>query len=143
MRKIDASGRSSIREKFITRTCELLLAEDIDNRGGDYYRLRADRSYIKEARKKAGWNKTTFDYHLKQGRQWKRICGDYEDLLCFLFLEDKRPFGISLDQYCSLKGDDLKTFYHLLRNDYVTAICAAGKALQNTLQSTTADVEFS
>jgi len=71
-----------------------------------------------------------------------RICGDYEGLLCFIFLESTNPFKISADQYLSVEETNLKIFHGLLESDYTTTISSVGKAFLETLQSTTADKEF-
>jgi hypothetical protein len=42
-----------------------------------------------------------------------------------------------------MDAKDLRTFHDLLENDdYIRAICSAGKAFQETLNSTVADREF-
>ncbi|KAK5021243.1 hypothetical protein LTS07_011158 [Exophiala sideris] len=142
IRKIDTSGRRSILERFIVRIHQLLLAEEVDNRDDDGSRLRAKASVIKLALARTKWDRSKLDYNLKQGRLWKRICGDLRGLLGFIFLEASNPFNISLDRYRCLKNDDFEMFHRLLRNEYITAICTAGYAFQKTLQTTTADVEF-
>ena len=139
LRRIDTSGRRSMLEKFVVRTLQVFLAKELTPEDG---RQRVDSALIKNALEETGWKRDTLYYHLKQGRKWTRICGDYEGLLCFFFLEPTNPFEISADQYLSMEDNDLKIFHDLLKSDYITAICSAGKAFQGCLQSTAVDTEF-
>ncbi|KAK5212205.1 hypothetical protein LTR41_002447 [Exophiala xenobiotica] len=138
---IVASERRSVLAKFMVRIHQVMLAEDIASVNDG--RLRTDPLVIKKVLKKTGWTRSVLNSHLTIGRKWKRLCSGYEGLLCFIFLEPNNPFNISPSQFLDMDESDLRTFHHLLENDeYIAAVCLAGKAFQKTLNSTVVDVEF-
>lgn len=138
---IVTSERRSLLAKFMVRIHQVMLAEDIVSVNDG--RLRTDPLVIKKVLKKTGWTRSVLNSHLTIGRKWKRLCSGYEGLLCFIFLEPSNPFNISPNKFLDLDENDLRTFHHLLENDeYIAAVCSAGKAFQKTLNSTVVDVEF-
>jgi hypothetical protein len=82
---IVTSERRSLLGKLLVRIHQVMLAEDIASVNDG--RLRTDPLVIKTLLKKRGWTRSILNHHLEMGRKWKRICGDFDGLLCFIFLE--------------------------------------------------------
>ena len=137
---IETSQRRSGLEKFCVRLARLCLAKEID-RAKDG-RLRADPALLKQIKDTNGWDKYTLNRHCDMGRKWARLLGDYQGLLCFIFL-GKNAFGISSNSYLELKGQELAMFHRLLKNPHTQSLCAAAKAFEESLVCTSDDVEFS
>ncbi|KIX92576.1 uncharacterized protein Z520_11752 [Fonsecaea multimorphosa CBS 102226] len=139
IQSIKNSTEKSILEKFSVRTYQALLAEELVPKCG---RQRVDPAAITTALKQTGWKITTFRYHLQQGRKWMGLCGDdYSGLLGFIFL-GQNPFKLTASHYLDLEGASLQMFHRLLKNDYITKMCEAGRVFQETLQRQVADREF-
>ena len=141
VRNISISDRRSMLERFLVRLNQFYLAQDIENSKDG--RIRADTVVIKQILSRFGWKRATLDHHRRRGNKWRRICGPYDGLLCFIFLEAQNPFGISPESYLHLQDADLPLFHRLLEDSYTKSICTAGKAFQKSLNSTAEDVEFS
>jgi hypothetical protein len=84
---IKTAHRRSKLEKFSMRLNQYYLALDLDRETAKNGRLRNDPAVIKEILKRCGWTKSTLKYHRGQGNKWKQLCGPYDGLLCFMFLE--------------------------------------------------------
>jgi JmjC domain, hydroxylase/SET domain len=140
IRGINISRRQSMLGTFLLRLYQLYLAEEIDSLNDG--RVRMNKPALDGILARAEWKYSTLRYHRDKGRTWRRICGDNNGLLCFIFLDAKNSLKISPDIFIDMTPDDLKIFHQLLKSDYTTSICSAGKAFQNALNSEATDADF-
>lgn len=77
---------------------------------------------------------------VRRGREWVAVCGPYEGLLPFIFLDKRNPFGIKPADYTNLDAHELAALHGLLEDDYVSSICLAGKSLGELVRFGTTDV---
>lgn len=122
----------------VTRIHQYLLARVCEQArlGG----IRLDSNIKKKILEASRLKDNQYDWHLKQGKRWIRVCGDFDWLLCFIFPNQHNPFQISSKQYLDLEDDELCIFHALLNDDYTKSICSAGKAFQQSLGAD--DVHF-
>ncbi|KAK3936946.1 hypothetical protein QBC46DRAFT_461189 [Diplogelasinospora grovesii] len=128
--------RRSGDDQFFYRLSQLRLAEDIERiKQG---RIKIDPGDMDKVLRDTGLSRSQYDYHSKEGRKWKKLCGFNEGLLCFFPLAGN-SFGITLKSYTYVK-DDVEVFHELLKDDFIRSICKAGKAFGDSLAGT--DIEY-
>jgi hypothetical protein len=124
--------RSRLTE-FLIRFAKVKLAEIIDK--GKEHRTSADPKAITALMFDLGWQKTKknrekLHNYLKEGRQWKRVCGSCNGLLCLIppNREDKEnPLMASGRTYRELSGGDITSFHALLNsNKFIAAMRQMG-----------------
>jgi hypothetical protein len=140
IRGIDIAQRQPLLGTFRLRLHQLRLAEELDNSDGG--RARMDSDTLKRILTRANWKYSTLRYHREKGRIWRRICGDHDGLLCFIFLDAKNSLNITPEIFINMTGGDLKMFHQLLKSDYTTAISSAGKAFQDALDCEATEADF-
>ncbi|KAF3768342.1 histone-lysine N-methyltransferase activity/ cell cycle [Cryphonectria parasitica EP155] len=100
-------------------------------------RQRLDSTVKRKMLKEYRLSSKDFDRHRQEGNQWATFCGNFEGLLCFL------PQNLSTSQMQKYLNDaELRYFHDRLaeEEDYITRICCAGKAFQESLGSD--DISF-
>jgi hypothetical protein len=131
---------------FFTRFCQFQLAKEVDGTKNGSLRTVGVRKRYAD---KLGWTLSTFDYHIKEGRKWARLCGPFDGLLCFFFLGDTLTLGMEYRQYKELLAEasteEARSAQHQLHqlldsDDCARKLCQAGRAFQDSLQGK--DVEF-
>jgi hypothetical protein len=138
--RIKTSERKSTLAKFLIRLDQVFLVQELNmSKGG---RIRTDEKLLRKIEERASWSKATLEHQRKTGNKWNRVCGDYTGLLCFIFLDSENPFSLCPEDYLSMTDPDLEVFHRLLEDDYFESIRSAGKAFQESLNITSADVEF-
>ncbi|KIW54625.1 hypothetical protein PV05_06974 [Exophiala xenobiotica] len=138
--RIKISERKSMLERFLIRVNQVSFVQELDRSKNG--RIRVDEKLLRVIEKRTGWSTPTLEHHRKMGNKWKRICGDFDGLLCFIFLDPKNPFSVLPEQYQNMNDEDLEIFHRLLKDDYFDSIRSAGKAFQKSLNSAVADIEF-
>ncbi len=101
----------------LNRCGKVMLAGIIHENAKD--RIRADPEAITKLMGEIKWeitkeNRTTLNEHLKEGRRWKRVCGDFNGLLLLI---PPNQESISASTYFGLSEQDMKSFHSLLRSD--------------------------
>ena len=140
IRRIKIAQKRSKLETFLLRLGQLHLIQEIESSRGR--RIRTNPTDIKWIREKAGWTESEFKWQRQQGNLWKRLCQGNDWLLCFLFLEEDKSLGVSLNTYLQMTPNDIETFHRLLDSDYTNSLRSAGKAFMNALDSRAADSDF-
>jgi hypothetical protein len=114
-------------------------------------RLNADSRAITSLIRDLKWkntqkNRDKLHNYLKDGRRWKRICGQYDGLLCLIPLnwEDKEnPRRASGRMYQDLSDDEIRLFHSLLDfNQLIRPMCWVGNTFQASLRDNTVVPEF-
>lgn len=125
---------------FLCRFLQVKLAEIIDNGKSD--RTRADSGVIDNLMEKLQWDKTKrhkLHYHLREGRQWKKIVGDFNGLLCLmpsslLDQQGTEDLRISGRMYQDLSDEDIRAFHILLEsNEFIQPMCQMGRTFQESI----------
>ncbi|KAF6787341.1 lysine -specific demethylase 4c-like protein [Colletotrichum sojae] len=136
---LGTSQRRSNFERLMVRLDQHCLACDIDQ--SKQGRIRADTAFLNSLAKEINCPRETITRHQKQGNKWRRLCGNRKELLCFVFLTSQNPFNISVDAFLSLSENDLGML-HILDNNYIDELCSAARALLDSMDSVSPDVEF-
>jgi hypothetical protein len=110
---------------------QYLFAIDMENAA--HGSLRVPSEVKKAVLRDSGLSKGQYDYHLREGKKFQRICGDFDGMLCFIFADQHNPFQVSVETYRAMNDQELQLFHGLLADDYTDAICTAGKAFQQSL----------
>jgi hypothetical protein len=145
---IVALEKSSQLTEFLGRFAKLKLAEIIDK--GKEGRMRADPQAIASLINGLGWpnskkSRTKLHHYLDEGREWKRICGSFEGLLCLIppNQRDGENLRISGRMYQELSDKDIDLLHSLLEsNEIVQPMCRMGKILQASIWSNAEVPEF-
>ena len=132
--------RNSLFAEYFKQVNRVFLARDLEELKAG--RQRSDPTVLRKIERDNAWSKSTLEQHRRIGNKWNRICGKFEGLLCFIFLNPENPFDISPKDYESMTDEDLKVFHRLLEDDYFKSLHSAGEAFQRSLNSTAVDVEF-
>ncbi|KAF5521323.1 DNA damage-responsive transcriptional repressor RPH1 [Colletotrichum aenigma] len=141
--RLTALGRSQRRsnlERLMVRLDQYYLACDIEQ--SKQGRLRADSSFLDAIAKKSHCPRDVLSKHVNQGNKWMRLCRERKELLCFIFLDSRNPFGVFLDAWMSLQENDVDVLHRLLSNDYIASLCTAAAALMQSIDGVSHDVEF-
>lgn len=142
-------GERSLLTEFLNRFARVKLAETIDN--GMVGRLNADPRAITILIRDLQWedtrkNRDKLHNYLKDGRRWKRICGQYAGLLCLIppNREDKENLGrASGRMYQALSDDEIRRLHSLLdSNQLIGAMCRVGNTFQTSLWDNAVVPEF-
>lgn len=102
--------------------------------------LRTDPQTTQSMKKDSGLTTSQYDYHLRRGKNWRRVCGTFEGMLCFIPPDTHNPFKVSPAQFWHMNDSELAMFHQLLDDDYTRAIFTAGEAFQQSLIGE--DVQF-
>ncbi|KAF7557270.1 hypothetical protein G7Z17_g809 [Cylindrodendrum hubeiense] len=132
--------RKTIQGAFLIRLIQYHIAEAVD--GSKAGRLRADSSNIKETMDKfrlTEAERPKFFQFLKQGRQWRSICGRFPGLLCLIPLRTEKPYCVSPTDYLSMKGDELDRFASLINSPYMARLSEACEEFQKMVMGTRED----
>lgn len=141
--RLTALGRSQRRsnlERLMVRLDQYYLACDIEQ--SKQGRLRADSAFLDAIAKKSNCPKDVLSKHRNQGNKWMRLCRGRKELLCFIFLDSRNPFGVYLEAWMSLKESEVDSLHQVLENDYIASLCTAAGALLQSLDGLSCDVEF-
>ncbi|CAH0051642.1 unnamed protein product [Clonostachys solani] len=128
---------------FLTRLVQYHIAEAVDNTKAG--RLRADGAEIKKAMNKFGWKEAErprFFQYLRQGRSWRSICQEHVGLLSLIPLKAEAPYGVSANDYLSMKGDELDTFAQMIDDPFIAGLAGAAAAFQDMVLGTRHDAVF-
>ncbi|KAF9765258.1 hypothetical protein IL306_002502 [Fusarium sp. DS 682] len=134
-RVIRQTARSRL-EKFLLRHAQKKLAEENDKAKGHEVRLRSDPAYLNDLASRHNTTKKQLQQHIQDGNDWKRVCGQRDGLLPFIFLDTYNDFKIGKEQWLELgrqKDTSLAEAFHKLldRDDgYMSNLCAAGKVFE-------------
>ncbi|KAL1850478.1 hypothetical protein Daus18300_012892 [Diaporthe australafricana] len=110
---------------------QYLFAVDIDKARDGMLRLPSETK--DKIIKAAGLCGRQYEYHLQLGNQWRKVCGAFEGILCFIPSHKHNPFQVSATMYRDMDDQELEGFHDLLADEYTRTICAAGKSFQDSL----------
>ncbi|KAJ3540807.1 hypothetical protein NM208_g4900 [Fusarium decemcellulare] len=136
------TGRTAV-GTFISRLVQFHIAEAVDDTKAG--RLRADGAQIKQAMNKFGWTdaeRPRFFQYLRQGRTWRSICGQHVGLLSLIPLKSEQPYGVSANDFLSMKGNELDIFTRLIDTPFVARFAEAAAAFQEMVMGVRDDAEF-
>ena len=130
---LNSSETGSDLQKLRVRLDQIRLVDNLENtRSGQ---LRCTSEVKQRVLKRFNWTESRLEDHQKKGNKWRKICGPFPGLLCFMFPQRGNVDKIKQKDYFDLASDSaqLEAFHRLLRNNYVQSLCIAGKALQDSL----------
>jgi hypothetical protein len=134
-RVIRQTARSRL-EKFLLRHAQKKLAEENDKAKRHEARLRSDPAYLNDLASRHNIRKKQLQQHIQDGNDWKRVCGQRDGLLPFIFLDTYNDFKIGKEQWLELGRQNdtgpAEVFHKLLNRDdgYISNLCAAGKVFE-------------
>ncbi|CAG9948936.1 unnamed protein product [Clonostachys rosea f. rosea IK726] len=137
------SNENSALNAFLYRYIKCLINDEVERRKQGRFRMtrQTDLEWIEDVIGDLGCSRATFHRYCDQGSGWRKLCGPYIGLLCFIPTYST-SFGGESD-YLGLEEVDRKTFHPMLSDAYGTAIFAAGEAFIQSLYTGTNDIEFS
>ena len=142
---IDRLERGLPLNDFLRHFTKVKFSEVIDNRKAEVSRIRADPEAIKTLIKGLGWeytkkNRAKLHHYLAEGRQWKKIVGNFDGLLGLI------PAGgplISGNAYLELSDELIKAFHtYLNSNEFFKLLCQMGRSFQESIWSNMEVPEF-
>jgi hypothetical protein len=133
----DAEAKSKLHSLRV-RLFQYALAREVD--ASKTWKQRVSSDLIDKIAGKCKQRREKLHQAVRRGREWVAVCGRYEGLLPFIFLDKRNPFEIKPADYTNLDTDDLKVFHGLLEDDYVSKICEAGKSLGEIVRFGLTDV---
>jgi len=148
VKTIGVLGERSQLTDFLGRLARVKLVEIIDN--GKMGRISADPQAITNLINDLKWdntkrNREKLHGYLKDGRRWKRVCGNFDGLLCLIppNREDKEHPRISGHLYQKLSENEMQQFHSLLNsNQYIEPLCRMGNTFQASLWNKSNVPEF-
>ncbi|PNP77907.1 hypothetical protein FNYG_08633 [Fusarium nygamai] len=118
------------------RLAQRRLAQESDKVKGPI-QLNHQPTFLDNLASRHGITKAELKGHLRDGRQWDRVCGVYDGLLPFILLDTYNDFGISKREWLMLGHkehvEEADTFHNLLNDDYIKNISAAGKVFEEMI----------
>ena len=140
-------GRSPLIE-FLIRFAKVKLADVIDSEKAG--RSSADPASLNKLMDGLKWartkrNRTRLHDYLKEGRRWRRLCGNFDGLLCLIppNREDREATQrISGRIYYELSQHDIQQFHSLLSSDQSMPLSRIGNTLQMSIWQNTEIPEF-
>ena len=139
IQKLEKTISHSALSAFEVRLCQLRLTQELQS--AKRWRRNVQRKDFDKICQAVQWDKRKLRYQDECGRGWRDICGDWEGILCFLFLDEDNLFGISPSSYTRLQKRKRQRLCDLVDRDYVQALHAAGEAFIRAVETATA-VEF-
>ncbi|KAH8747965.1 hypothetical protein F5883DRAFT_697773 [Diaporthe sp. PMI_573] len=103
---------------------QYLFAADIEKAKNGLHRINSETK--KGILQASGLSESQFNYNLREGNKWRRICGPFDGILCFI------PSDM-LSEHWNMEIPQLRELHVLLQDHYTTALCAVGKAFQQSL----------
>ncbi|GKU11905.1 unnamed protein product [Fusarium langsethiae] len=126
------AGRTKL-DKFCLRLSQINLAKAVDEHKGPR-RKQVDTEFLSQLASRHNMTKEELKRHLRDGNQWSKLCGNYNGLLAFIFLDSKNDFGIKKEGWIRLSHDGnstlKETFHGLFNKEYINHLLTAGKALE-------------
>jgi hypothetical protein len=132
--------------QVLSRIAKVELAEIIDKGKGD--RTSADPTTINKLIGELKWehtkaNRQRLHDYLKEGRQWKKIRGTFDGLLCLIPTPREGRENASHRAYYELAGLDLQLFHSLLdSNQFIKSLCQIGNILGSSISNNTEIPQF-
>ncbi|KAM0361869.1 hypothetical protein ACHAPK_011711 [Fusarium culmorum] len=131
-RLIYYTGKSTL-HKFSLRLSQIRLAQAVDEHKGER-RRQADAAFLAHLASRHNMTKDNLKYHLREGRQWLKLCGHHDGLLAFILLDSRNDFGVTKERWIQLCHENSalskEAFHRLLDNEYIKRLLVAGKALE-------------
>jgi hypothetical protein len=145
---IGALEKRSYLTEFLDRLAKLRLVEAIDE--GKDGRVRADPLAITHLIQGLRWednraNRKKLHRYLEEGRRWKKICGNFDGLLCLIppNRENGQSLQVSGRAFLELSDRDIDLFHTLLNaNEFMQPLCRVGKTFQASILSDAEVPEF-
>ena len=86
-------------------------------------------------------NKNQYDYHRREGVKWLEYCEMFPGILSFI-LSQTELFQIPLTEWVGPGAEGIGSLRCYINPEYLSAICNAGKAFEDSLDLTANDFEF-
>ncbi|KAK5224213.1 hypothetical protein LTR47_009970, partial [Exophiala xenobiotica] len=132
-------SRKTTFHDFLTRLFQVRLADDVDeiSRG----RLRSEPVVIAKILQRTGMSKRQYLYHRDRGAKWREYCKVFPGILGFIPFQTQR-FGFSSTTWLNLDEGEFASLCSHLKNEYMSALCGAGRAFEHSLDPAADDVDF-
>jgi hypothetical protein len=132
-------SRKTTYHNFLIRLFQVRLANHIDEMKQG--RLRNDTAVIENILQRTGMSRRQFSHHQGRGMKWREYCKAFPGILCFIPFQT-HPFGFSSESWLNLDKEKFASLCFHLANEYITALCAAGSAFEDSLDPAADDVDF-
>ncbi len=138
--QINAAQNLSDLKVFEIRLYQLLLVEEIEVSNFNLTQLlpTVKERILSQTR----LDPKTLPTLRRKGTMWRRLCGSYSGLLCFIPLLRYQIKGVSEQSLLAFKEVDFEYFHSRLDDPYVRSLCSAGAAFQTSLSYDAEDVGF-
>lgn len=125
---------------ILVRLNQYLFAGELEMARIRNGRSRLDSEVKRAVLKESGLSEAQYKSHSRAGNAWRKICGGFDGLLCFIPIRAEGPLGILPGEYHNMNDHQLQVFHGLLRDQYTSTLCKAGKAFQDSFGAD--DVQF-
>ncbi|RYC79413.1 hypothetical protein BFJ63_vAg17704 [Fusarium oxysporum f. sp. narcissi] len=87
---------------ILLRHAQKKLAEENDQTKRYEAQVRSDPAYLNDLASRHNIRKKQLQQHIQDGNDWKRVCGQRDGLLLFIFLDTYNDFKIGKEQWLEL-----------------------------------------
>ncbi|EXM14154.1 hypothetical protein FOTG_17428 [Fusarium oxysporum f. sp. vasinfectum 25433] len=87
---------------ILLRHAQKKLAEENDQAKRHEAQVRSDPAYLNDLASRHNIRKKQLQQHIQDGNDWKRVCGQRDGLLPFIFLDTYNDFKIGKEQWLEL-----------------------------------------
>lgn len=141
---IAALTRKTIYGAFLIRLAQYHIAAAVDET--KMGRIRADPVEIRDAMDRFGWKpaeKARFFQTLRQGRQWRAVCGPLPGLLCLIPLRAEKPYSMAPKDYLAMRRDEVDEFTAIMGSSgFLRHLNSACETFQAVAMGTASDRTF-